>query len=377
MGGENSIVASFCYATFHSGENFFTIFGVFFPAATGIMAGTNMSGDLLNPERAIPVGTLAAIGSSTSIYLLFHFVLGFIGPRAVLLSDYDYERDTSLTKYLFMIGLYIGSLSSALSTYAGAPRVLQIIGGQNVIPWLSPLSVGRGPNNEPVRATLVLVFISCIFMMIGELNSIAPLVTMAFLATYGTTNYAYFALATSGQTVVSMNQRELKRQKDLQTGVHDGLVENMVEEDEHVPSPDGADLDYPMGIASQKQHLASSAAYGSDSKLGSTEVEDSILFKLLFKLCNRWVALFGIVWCVSMMFLIDWKYAITTVGVMNIIYTYIAYIHSHDGVRAARFVFSDWLRNVVNTCLPNRWKLKPLRFEHIPMPEPVLPTGPA
>lgn len=64
IGYSAGLLSSNVMADYSPGENFFTVFGVFFPAATGVMAGFNMSSDLQRPEHNIPVGTLAAVFTS-------------------------------------------------------------------------------------------------------------------------------------------------------------------------------------------------------------------------------------------------------------------------------------------------------------------------
>nr|XP_019945286.1 PREDICTED: solute carrier family 12 member 8-like [Paralichthys olivaceus] len=126
------------------GENFFTVFGVFFPAATGVMAGFNMSSDLQRPEHNIPVGTLAAVFTSWFLYLVFAFLLGAICTREALRYDFLIAEKVSLVGFLFLLGLYVSSLASCMGGLYGAPRILQCIAQERVIPALACLGKGVG-----------------------------------------------------------------------------------------------------------------------------------------------------------------------------------------------------------------------------------------
>ncbi|GAB6033108.1 hypothetical protein CHUAL_012720 [Chamberlinius hualienensis] len=180
---------------YSEGNNWFTIFGVFFPTLTGVLAGINMSGDLKNPSKSIPAGTLAAIGLSGFLYVVFVMVLGATCQRWALRADYMIAEKVSAVGFLLLAGLYISSLSSSLGGLFGTPRVLQTIGSENVIPFLRTLGGGRGPNNIPVLATLAVGTVTLIFVLIGEINTLAPIAAMPFLLTYIATEYAYFSLA--------------------------------------------------------------------------------------------------------------------------------------------------------------------------------------
>lgn len=96
---------------------------------------------------------------------------------------------------MLLAGLYISSLSSSLGTFYGTPRVLQSIASQKVIPFIRVLAKGRGSNRVPVYALLVAAVVTLIFIWTGQLNTLAPIVTMPFLLTYAAIDYAYFALA--------------------------------------------------------------------------------------------------------------------------------------------------------------------------------------
>ncbi|XP_009963056.3 solute carrier family 12 member 8 [Tyto alba] len=182
---------------YSQGESFFTVFGVFFPAATGVMAGFNMSGDLQKPATNIPLGSLAAIGTSWFLYMVFVFLLGAICTRQSLRYDFMIAEKVSLVGFLFLLGLYISSLASCMGGLYGAPRILQCIAQENVIPMLAFLGRGKGPNKTPVAAICLTSLITMAFVFIGEVNVLAPIVTINFMLTYIAVDYSYFSVSLS------------------------------------------------------------------------------------------------------------------------------------------------------------------------------------
>ncbi|NXI00369.1 S12A8 protein, partial [Pachycephala philippinensis] len=182
---------------YSQGESFFTVFGVFFPAATGVMAGFNMSGDLQKPSSNIPLGSLAAIGTSWFLYMVFVFLLGAICTRQSLRYDFMIAEKVSLVGFLFLLGLYISSLASCMGGLYGAPRILQCIAQENVIPTLAFLGRGKGPNKTPVAAICLTSLITMAFVFIGQVNVLAPIVTITFMLTYIAVHYSYFSLSLS------------------------------------------------------------------------------------------------------------------------------------------------------------------------------------
>ncbi|XP_010019156.1 PREDICTED: solute carrier family 12 member 8 [Nestor notabilis] len=182
---------------YSQGESFFTVFGVFFPAATGVMAGFNMSGDLQKPATSIPLGSLAAIGTSWFLYMVFVFLLGAICTRQSLRYDFMIAEKVSLVGFLFLLGLYISSLASCMGGLYGAPRILQCIAQENVIPRLALLGHGKGPNKTPVAAICLTSLITMAFVFIGQVNVLAPIVTINFMLTYIAVDYSYFSISLS------------------------------------------------------------------------------------------------------------------------------------------------------------------------------------
>ncbi|XP_074001445.1 solute carrier family 12 member 8 isoform X1 [Numenius arquata] len=182
---------------YSQGESFFTVFGVFFPAATGVMAGFNMSGDLQKPATSIPLGSLAAIGTSWFLYMVFVFLLGAICTRQSLRYDFMIAEKVSLVGFLFLLGLYISSLASCMGGLYGAPRILQCIAQENVIPMLAFLGRGKGPNKTPVAAVCLTSLITMAFVFIGQVNVLAPIVTINFMLTYIAVDYSYFSVSLS------------------------------------------------------------------------------------------------------------------------------------------------------------------------------------
>ena len=176
----------------YDGETFWTMFALFFPAVTGIMAGANMSGDLKEPARSIPMGTLAAIAVTGLVYVSQAFLLGGSRDRGQLIDDNLIIADIALLPALIVAGIFAATLSSALGSMMGAPRILQSVAKDRLFRPLVKLGAGSGPENEPRRAIFVTWLIAQGGIMLADLNSIAPLITMAFLVTYGLLNLATF-----------------------------------------------------------------------------------------------------------------------------------------------------------------------------------------
>ena len=170
-----------------SGTTFWVVFAVFFPAATGIMAGANMSGDLKDPRRSIPVGTMAAIGVSLVIYLLLAYWVARSATPEELVENYYVMIDKAYWGPLVVAGVFGATFSSALASMVGAARILQAMGEHRVIPggaWVGTLT----KKGEPRNSMLITGGIVFATLLVRDLNAIAPLITMFFLITYAMLN---------------------------------------------------------------------------------------------------------------------------------------------------------------------------------------------
>lgn len=172
-------------------ESFWVVFAVFFPAVTGIMAGVNMSGDLKNPSKSIPKGTFAAIGVGYLIYMVLPIILASRADAETLIAEPLIMRKISYWGDAILIGVWGATLSSAVGSILGAPRVLQALARDRVLPqWLSWLGIGSANDDSPRYGTLFTMGIALIAVYLGNLNIIAPILTMFFLTTYGVLNAA-------------------------------------------------------------------------------------------------------------------------------------------------------------------------------------------
>jgi amino acid transporter len=167
------------------GEPFWGVFAVFFPAVTGIMAGVNMSGDLKEPTRSIPMGTLAAVGTGYAIYMILPFFLATRADAATLVADPLVMQRIALWGPAILLGIWGATLSSAIGSILGAPRILQALARDGVLPrWLGFLGKGSGANDEPRIGTAITLGVVVLAVVVGDLNLIAPILTMFFLTTY-------------------------------------------------------------------------------------------------------------------------------------------------------------------------------------------------
>ena len=179
------------------GSSFWIVFAVFFPAVTGVMAGANMSGDLTNPRKSIPVGTLSSVVITTVIYVSLIFVAAVLAAPSELAANYNIFIDKALFGPIVLAGLLGATLSSALGSFVGAPRILLALGEKNILPKSNFLS-NLSKRGEPVNAMLITAVIVLIGISLRNLNTIAPILTMFFMITYAMVNIVALVEQTLG-----------------------------------------------------------------------------------------------------------------------------------------------------------------------------------
>jgi len=175
-----------------NGVGFWVLFALFFPAVTGFTQGVSMSGDLRDPGRSLPLGTFSAVGLSVLVYFLCALIFAAAVPRVQLLSDYHSMYDVASINFLIIAGVFAATLSSAMASFLGAPRILQSLAHDRLFPFLLPFAMTAGRHGNPRRAVLLTGVIALATIGIGRLNIIAPVVSMFFLISYGLINYATF-----------------------------------------------------------------------------------------------------------------------------------------------------------------------------------------
>ncbi len=167
---------------------FAQVFAVFFPAVTGIMAGLGMSGDLKDARRSLPMGTMLSIATGFVIYLVFPIWFAANASAQDLASNKHIVWHIARFGSLIYAGVWGATLSSAVGSLLTAPRTLQALAVDRLAP--SVLGRGSGPHNEPRWGMLATFVLAEGGILLGNLNVIANLLTMFFLATYGFTNLA-------------------------------------------------------------------------------------------------------------------------------------------------------------------------------------------
>ncbi|XP_065077578.1 bumetanide-sensitive sodium-(potassium)-chloride cotransporter isoform X2 [Ochlerotatus camptorhynchus] len=255
-------------------HDFFSVFAIFFPAATGILAGANISGDLKDPSKAIPKGTILAIILTTISYIAMAIMAGATVTRdatgnltdiangswafadcAPEQCEYGLHNSFQVMELvagfgpIIYAGCFAATLSSALASLVSAPKVFQALCKDKLYPKIGWFGKGFGKNNEPVRGYILTFIISVAVILIGELNLIAPLISNFFLAAYCLVNFSTFH----------------------------------------------ASLAKPVG------------------------------WRPTFKYYNMWLSLVGAILCIAVMFLISWPTALITFAVVLTLYLFVSY----------------------------------------------------
>jgi amino acid transporter len=170
--------------------SFFTVFAIIFPAFTGMTAGVGLSGDLRDPGRSIPLGTLSATVGGMIVYVFIALKLSTSASPADLADTSRLVMaDIAWQGWLIIpLGLGAATLSSAIGSILVAPRTLQAIARDNIFPtpginrWLG---LGRGQTDEPYNASVITVAIALFFVLLGALDTVAEIISMFFMVTYG------------------------------------------------------------------------------------------------------------------------------------------------------------------------------------------------
>jgi amino acid transporter len=171
--------------------DFWLLFAIFFPAVTGFTQGVSMSGDLKDPGQSLPRGTFLAVGVSILVYFGVAFIYAGTLPNEALANTGAMKR-LARFKALIDAGVIAATLSSAMASFLGAPRILQSLAADRIFPFLHFFAKGAGPTDNPRRGVLLAAAISFLTISLGSLNVIAAVVSMFFLISYGLLNYATF-----------------------------------------------------------------------------------------------------------------------------------------------------------------------------------------
>uniref|UniRef100_A0A1I8JSB5 AA_permease domain-containing protein n=1 Tax=Macrostomum lignano TaxID=282301 RepID=A0A1I8JSB5_9PLAT len=297
---------------YSSGESFFTVTG-----------RVDMAGDLANPQRSVPVGSLLAVTSSWLLYVTFVLVLGATCERWALQSDPLIGQKVSLLGPLFLCGLYVSSMSAALGGLTAAARVLSAVAHNTQLPGLRVLAELKFSVQVPLYALLTVTSVSLLFTAVGNVNFLGPIVTMPFLITYATVSYAYFALAMTrdleADRVIGRSGSPFPRTRaGPAPSQHGGATPN---------HPAVADED-PAVCRSQSGQLEVGAKSG----------------RVTSRLTNRWLSLSATCLCLVAMLAIQWAYALACLALVALLYLCLGRLcpGAHPGV--STFALLPWLR---------------------------------
>ncbi len=185
----NEVSFNFGNAEFRNSEQFYMVFAIIFPAFTGMTAGVGLSGDLKNPSKSIPMGTVTATVLGMILYFFISYKLVSSATPEDLIGDQFVMSKIALWGWIFIpLGLAASTISSALGSVMVAPRTLQALANDKSFPvqrinrWLRQ---ARAKDSEPVNASLITCIIALIFVALGNVDMVAQIISMFFMITYG------------------------------------------------------------------------------------------------------------------------------------------------------------------------------------------------
>lgn len=185
-GGEGAVHSPDLWGSFED-ISFWTLFAIFFPGGTGVNVGASLSGALKNLRRSIPRGTLAAVGTAMVVYVVMAIWYSVVASPVELQTNRLIVIEKAAVGELVLVGLLASTFTATISSMVAAPRVLQALAEQNIVPasdWLSHQTSG----GDPRHATLATGGLVAAALLLGGLDAVAMLITMFFLLIYLTIN---------------------------------------------------------------------------------------------------------------------------------------------------------------------------------------------
>ncbi|KAF7718057.1 Uncharacterized protein PECH_002391 [Penicillium ucsense] len=174
-------------------ENFQDLFGILYPATGGIFAGASMSGDLRNPSKSIPKGTLAGLALTFISYVLVIVTMAASIRRQSFYNNTNVIQIVNYSDTIILVGEFATSFFSALMGVIGSAKLLQAIARDSLLPGINFFGRGSKKNDEPINA-IVITYVFAQLTMLFDINQIASFVTMTYLMTFLVTNLACFLL---------------------------------------------------------------------------------------------------------------------------------------------------------------------------------------
>jgi amino acid transporter len=187
--GDTSSNGDISWMPVADGISIATVFAIFFPAVTGFTAGVAMSGDLKNPQKNIPYGTMASIITGLLVYVALALAFALMVDRRLLLEDNNFLMRIAWSSPLVVAGIWGATLSSALGGILGGPRILQAMSRDRITPKVFGKSYGI--NKEPRNALIFIFLLAEAGILIGELDVIAVIVSMFYISAYGFINLSF------------------------------------------------------------------------------------------------------------------------------------------------------------------------------------------
>lgn len=186
------------YSSGGADVTFAIVFGVLFSGVTGIMAGANMSGELKNPSRSIPVGTLSAVAFTFCVYIFLSIFIAMTSTGFLLRNNYLFLMPVNVWPTFVAIGILTATFSTGLSNLIGSSRVLEALAKDQVYgSWLNIVTRGTWKSNPIAAIFISWSLVECI-LLIGSLNIIAQINSILFMLSYFAVNLACLGIECTG-----------------------------------------------------------------------------------------------------------------------------------------------------------------------------------